>query len=186
MTNRLRWVTAQPWVTLVARLGVAGVLGYAGWTKIDTPTQSVQAVAAYELFGDGLNQFIGHTLPLLEIAMALLLVVGFATRYVGALSALLFAAFIVGIASAWARGLSIDCGCFGDGGPVAPGEENYVTPLLRDLGFLVMAGIVVAWPRSPVSLDHLLGGGTRNRERDLEREQEDGERTGAGPGAAGT
>ena len=47
------------------------------------------------------------------------LVLGLLTRAAAVLSALLFVAFIVGIASAWARGLQIECGCFGGGGTSA-------------------------------------------------------------------
>lgn len=65
--------------------------------------------------------------------------------------------FIAGIVSAWARGLNIDCGCFGTGGPVAPGETAYGVDIARDIGFLALAGIVMVWPRSPLSLDRFAG-----------------------------
>ena len=32
----------------------------------------------------------------------------------GVVSSLFFIAFIIGISSAWARGLEINCGCFGN------------------------------------------------------------------------
>ena len=41
---------------------------------------------------------------------------GLLTRPVAVLSALMLAGFVIGIASAWARGLQIECGCFGGGG----------------------------------------------------------------------
>lgn len=151
------WATVQPWVTLAARLGLAGVLGYAGYTKAVVPALSVQSVAAYQLFGDGVNQFIGYTLPLFELALALLLVLGLATRATGAVSALLMAVFIAGIVSAWARGLAIDCGCFGTGGPVAADETAYGLDIARDLGFMALGLFVAIWPRSPLALDRVLG-----------------------------
>lgn len=151
------WAALQPWLTFGVRLGLAGVLGYAALSKIQAPTLSVQAIEAYELFGDGLNTLIGYTLPFFELALAVLLLVGLATRYAGVVSALLMVVFIAGITSAWARGLSIDCGCFGSGGQVAPGEADYLTPLLRDLGFLAMAAFLTVWPRSPLSLDRFVG-----------------------------
>ena len=44
-------------------------------------------------------------------------------------------AFVIGIASAWARGLRIDCGCFGGGGQLAAGvEPDYLIEILRDFG----------------------------------------------------
>ena len=62
---------------------------------------------------------VGHLLPVLEVVVGLCLVLGLLTRGAAVVSALLFVAFIVGIASAWARGLQIDCGCFGGGGTTA-------------------------------------------------------------------
>ncbi|GAA3727245.1 putative membrane protein YphA (DoxX/SURF4 family) [Spinactinospora alkalitolerans] len=156
-TGPSRWSLIQPWVTLAARLGLAGVLGYAGYTKVIVPALSVQSVEAYQLFSDDVSRFIGYTLPLFEIALALLLVAGLATRYVGAAGGLLMIVFIAGIISAWSRGLTIDCGCFGTGGQVGADETRYGIDVLRDIGFLALAGIVVAWPRSPFALDRVLG-----------------------------
>ena len=112
---------AVRWVTTVARLVVAGVLIVAGWLKIGTPALSVQAVRAYELLPEPVATVVGYGLPILEIVLGVLLVVGLLTRAAGAASALLMLAFVVGIASAWARGLRIDCGCFGGGGKLAAG-----------------------------------------------------------------
>jgi hypothetical protein len=60
---------------------------------------------------------------------------------------------IVGISWAWARGLSIDCGCFGGGGPVEPGTANYLPKLLRDLGLAVMGIYLFLLPQSKFALD---------------------------------
>ena len=56
--------------------------------------------------------------------------------------------FIAGVTQAWARGLSIDCGCFGGGGAVAPDQTAYGRELLRDAGFLLMAAWLVVRPRT--------------------------------------
>ncbi|RNL86505.1 MauE/DoxX family redox-associated membrane protein [Halostreptopolyspora alba] len=151
-----RWELAQPWVSLLARLGLAGVLGFAAYTK-RIPELSIESVEAYQLFPPAVAEFIGYTLPLFEFALALLLVVGLATRYVAAVSGLLMIVFIAGIISAWARGLTIDCGCFGTGGEVTPEETRYGLDIARDVGFLALAGIVMVWPRSPFALDRLFG-----------------------------
>ena len=63
-----------------------------------------------------------------------MLVVGFATRITAAISSVLLVAFIIGIASAWARGLQIDCGCFGGGGVVEDATSKYPWEIARDVG----------------------------------------------------
>src|SRR4051794_4135676 len=105
-------LAAIPWVTTVARFVLAGVLIVAGWLKIGTPALSVQAVKAYELLPDGVATAVGYGLPILEIVVGVLLVAGLLTRPAAVVGGLLMVAFIIGIASAWARGLRIECGCF--------------------------------------------------------------------------
>ncbi|TQN31457.1 methylamine utilization protein MauE [Haloactinospora alba] len=150
------WEVAQPWVSLLSRLGLAGVLMFSAYTKLPPPL-SVQSVEAYQLFPDGVNTFLGYTLPLFEFALAALLLVGLATRYVAAVTGLLMVVFIAGIVSAWARGLTIDCGCFGSGGQVAADETAYGWDIARDIGFMALAGIIMVWPRSPLAVDRLVG-----------------------------
>src|SRR5699024_9122073 len=66
---------------------------------------------------------------------------------------------IAAIAQAWARDLSIDCGCFGGGGQIAAGETSYPLEILRDVGFLVLASWLATRPRSFGSLDGWLRAG---------------------------
>ena len=58
---------------------------------------------------------------------ALLLVLGLLTRPAAVVGGLLMLAFLVGIISAWARGLTIDCGCFGGGGTIAAAQTHYLS-----------------------------------------------------------
>ena len=68
------------------------------------------------------------------------------------MSAGLLVIFIVAVISAAARGLSIDCGCFGGGGEVAAGQTAYGVEIARDLGFLMLALWLVWHPRSRFAL----------------------------------
>lgn len=149
------WVA---WATTAARVALAGVLFWAGWVKFnEPPALQRQAVEAYELLPSGLAGAVGYGLPVLEMVLALLLVAGFATRFSAVISALLMAVFIAGIASVWARGLNIDCGCFGGGGAVAEGETKYPQEILRDLGYLALAVWIAVFPPGRLSLDRRLG-----------------------------
>ena len=46
-----------------------------------------------------------------------------------------------------------DCGCFGGGGQVAPGEADYLTPLLRDTGLTLLAIYLTLFPHTKFGLD---------------------------------
>ena len=142
-----------PWVGLVARLILGGTLIVAGYLKFDELDKSQMAVRAYELLPIPLANFMGIFLPFFELAIGILLVLGASTRIAALLSGLLMFAFMIGISQAWARGLSIDCGCFGGGGQVAPGEADYVTPLLRDTGLTLLAIYLTLFPHTKIGLD---------------------------------
>jgi hypothetical protein len=62
------------------------------------------------------------------------------------------------VASAWARGLQIHCGCFGGGGPATGVQaSDYLGELVRDAGLLAMAALLAWQPDSRLALDRRLG-----------------------------
>jgi len=149
----------------VGRLILAGVLLWAGGAKLGDLGASVRAVNAYELLPYELARVIGAALPFVEVALGLLLLAGLATRVVAAVTAALMAVFIAGIASAWARGLNIDCGCFGGGGELAAGASpSYGWEIARDVALLAIAVALTVWPRSALSVDGWISGGTNTDE----------------------
>lgn len=142
----------------VVRLGLAAVWLTAGAGKLADPATFAVSVQAYQVFPHGVASLVAAVVPLLEVAFGLLLLFGVGTRLVGILSGLLLVVYIAGIVQAWARGLSIDCGCFSRGGPVAPGQTQYPWDVLRDTGFLVLAVWLTIRPRTRVSVDGWLTG----------------------------
>jgi uncharacterized membrane protein YphA (DoxX/SURF4 family) len=150
-----RLASAAYWISTGARLVLGGVFLVAGALKVIDPQSSVAAVRAYKLLPASMETMVGWGLPFAEIALGLLLLVGIATRAVAAAMAILLLVFIFAVASAWVRGLSIDCGCFGGGGEVAPGQTAYGTELVRDVGLLLLALWLVWQPRSRFALDGL-------------------------------
>jgi uncharacterized membrane protein YphA (DoxX/SURF4 family) len=143
----------QPWIALVARLVLGGVLLAAGLLKYKHLDKSQMAVRAYELLPISLANFLGIVLPFLEIGIGILLILGAAIRISAICGSILMAIFIIGISQAWARGLSIDCGCFGGGGQVAPGSANYLPEILRDLGLALLGIFLFRFPQSKFALD---------------------------------
>ncbi|WP_236654497.1 MauE/DoxX family redox-associated membrane protein [Streptacidiphilus anmyonensis] len=135
------------------RIGLAIVWAWAGLAKISDPQAAAQAVRVYRILPEALVKPFGYGLPFLELALALLLLVGLGTRIAAALSAVLLLVYIASIASVWARGISIDCGCFGGGGSVAASQTQYWQEILRDCGFLLLAGWLIRHPRTRLSLD---------------------------------
>ena len=142
-----------PWVGLLARLVLGGVLLVAGYLKAFTPDKSQMAVRAYEVLPIPLANLLGIILPWLEIGAGLLLILGIALRYSAIFGTALMLIFVVAIGQAWARGLSIDCGCFGGGGTVAPGETKYLSEILRDLGLAALGIYLIRYPKTRFALE---------------------------------
>lgn len=155
MTTEPQRVAAARWISTGARLVLGGVFLVAGGLKVIDPQGSVVAVRAYKLLPNSLVTIVGWGLPFAEIALGLLLLAGIATRVVAAATAILLIIFILAVVSVAARGLSIDCGCFGGGGEVAPGQTAYGIELVRDFGLLLLALWLVWQPRSRLTLDGL-------------------------------
>jgi uncharacterized membrane protein YphA (DoxX/SURF4 family) len=154
-----RTTAVWPWISTAARLGLAAVFLVAGATKVGDLAGSARAVNAYRLLPFEAAKIVGAALPFVEITLGLLLLAGIAVRLSAGIAAALLVIFIAGIVSAWARGLRIDCGCFSAGGDLGAGQvPTYGREILRDLGFLLLAGVLLWRPRTRFSVDGLLEG----------------------------
>jgi uncharacterized membrane protein YphA (DoxX/SURF4 family) len=158
-------------IGLLVRLGLATVFLISGVSKAVNPRETRVAVRAYDLLPTGVADTVAAVLPYLEIGLGLLLVLGMVVRWTAVVSAVLLLVFIGGVISAAARGLNIDCGCFGGGGTVAAGQTRYAAEIARDVGFLAMAVWLIVRPRTLWSVDSLA-----HRES-VESEEEIGART---------
>ena len=149
----------QPYITVLARLLVGGVLLVAGGLKVTKPTESANAVAAYKLLPTNVAHLLGYALPWIEVALAVLLIFGIMVRPAAIAGGLIMLIFIGAIASAWARGLLLDCGCFGGGGAIADPSladqvhRTYFIEIMRDLGLALTALYLYFFPYGKFSIE---------------------------------
>jgi uncharacterized membrane protein YphA (DoxX/SURF4 family) len=144
------------WSGLLARLVVGAVWIWAGVTKLPDPTVTVRAVRAYEILPESVVPLVGHALPVCEVVLGATLVAGVLVRVGGVLSALLLLAFVIGIASVWARGIQIDCGCFGGGGFKQNAFRDYPWEIARDVGLMALSLLLVWRPKTELAVDNWL------------------------------
>jgi uncharacterized membrane protein YphA (DoxX/SURF4 family) len=140
------------WAGTGARLVLAVVFVWSGIAKMSDPDAAVRAVRAYRILPESLIHPAAWALPFVELAVAVLLLAGIATRLSAAVAALLLGTFMIAIGSAWARGLQIDCGCFGGGGPAQVTAAKYLLELARDAALLGLAIFLVVRPTSRFAL----------------------------------
>ncbi|WP_235564790.1 MauE/DoxX family redox-associated membrane protein [Modestobacter sp. Leaf380] len=174
---------ATPWLGTTARIGLGVVWLVAGALKFPDPAAAERAVRAYQLLPEALVGPVAFGLPALEVLVGLALVAGVAVRAAAVTSAVVLVVFIAAVSSAWARGLQIDCGCFGGGGQVEAGETAYLSEVLRDVALLAVAAALARWPRTRLALRSVLAGPPIHHGTD-DPDPDDTDPDDAGPGAA--
>ena len=70
-------------------------------------------VDQYQLLPHALEAAFAYTLPFVELLVGIYLLLGLMTRIAALVGCALMVLFVVAQAQAWARGLTLDCGCFG-------------------------------------------------------------------------
>jgi uncharacterized membrane protein YphA (DoxX/SURF4 family) len=145
---------ALPTLGLLIRLTAAAVWLVAGAAKIADLEHFHAQVTQYHLLPHVLEAPFAYTLPFVEVLVGLYLALGLLTRVAAAAGCVLMALFLVAQSQAWARGLTLDCGCFGalSHETVGPGT------ILRDVA-LGLPSLVMLWrPARLLSLDSRLLG----------------------------
>lgn len=137
------------WIPLASRLIMGVIFVAAAVPKLLHPDVFTRSINAYELVPNSVAPTIALGLPPLELLLGLLLLAGWRWVRPAAVACLgLLVVFVVALISAWARGLAIDCGCFGGGG--ATEDPDYEYALLRDLAMMALAAVIiwtpVGWP----------------------------------------
>ena len=111
------------------RWGVGGVFIYAGALKAIDPAQFARDVDNFRLLPYAASCAVALYLPWLEILAGSALALGVMRRGAVLILGAMLSVFVVALSSAWARGLDITCGCFGQG----QNHSNYPLSLLLDL-----------------------------------------------------
>jgi uncharacterized membrane protein YphA (DoxX/SURF4 family) len=108
----LRRIIDNDVLTLLVRLAIGGVFIYASAYKILDPGSFARSIWYYHMVPGSLINLMALILPWLEFLCGLTLILGIWYRGSVVLINLLTIIFIAALATAVARGISIDCGCF--------------------------------------------------------------------------
>jgi putative oxidoreductase len=138
-------------VVLGARLALGFVFLSASIPKLFASAEFARAVRNYGLLPTRLNEPVALWLPRIELALAIVLIAGVATRAAAALVAVMLVAFTGAVSVNLARGRRIDCGCYSSVSPRAIGW----TLVLRNLALVCLALAVVIAPPDGLSISAL-------------------------------
>ncbi len=125
-------LAAAGWLTL--RCLVAGVFVYAGAMKAVDPTQFAVDLQGYRLLPSTVLPWLALYIPWVEIVCGCGLFLRPLRAGAWGIASVLTVGFVVFLGSAWARGLDVSCGCFGNAapepiGPLAIGRALLLTVL---------------------------------------------------------
>lgn len=104
------------WLLLAGRLGIAVIFLYAGYEKVREPWLTFAvSVESFKIVPESWLEPIARTLPWCEIVLGIALLPGILARWFSLIATGMLAFFLfIGI-RAFAKGLAVDCGCFGAG-----------------------------------------------------------------------
>jgi uncharacterized membrane protein YphA (DoxX/SURF4 family) len=137
------------WLVLIMRLILGGIFLAAGILKVTNVTAFAAQIAGFQILPTPVVAPLAGILPLVEIVVGVLLLVGFATRITAWFAAGQVAIFTIAIASAVVRGLSISCGCFGANDRTTTSWAE----VARDSLFVILAIVIAMRAPGMISVD---------------------------------
>ena len=119
-------------VATLCRIAIGALFIYAASSKFDA-IEFAQKVNNYRLLPAALVNLVAVALPFVELFAGVLLVVGFRVR-AGSLTVVgLLCCFVFAMGYVWAKGIDVECGCFGKGTKVG------FRAVTEDVGMMMLA-----------------------------------------------
>lgn len=129
----------QKTISWSARILLAATFLAAAFQKILDPVAFASSIDAYRILSGTWIPWTALLLPWIELVIAIgILTPWLRTASASTITALLTVFITLHIIS-WARGLDINCGCFGE----STGSSNYALLILRNCAFLTVVSYVI-------------------------------------------
>jgi uncharacterized membrane protein YphA (DoxX/SURF4 family) len=128
---------------LLCQAAVGLVFLVAALAKIGDGATFARQIHHFRLVPFGLENLLGITLPWIELVAALAILLRLEPRAGSVVVAGLMGLFVIVVGVAVARGLDIECGCFG----TADASRVGTAKLLENLGLLALAVVASRRPR---------------------------------------
>ena len=133
---------SHPVVLWGSRWLLGAVFLVAAWYKITDLVEFGRSISYYDMVPMGLIPLFATVLAGVEVSTGIALVTGLWRKGSSLIVSAMLVMFIIAIAAAYFRGLSIDCGCFtGDMSPEKASDirAHMVERLVQDVGMLLLS-----------------------------------------------
>ena len=133
---------------LSIRLVLGFIFIFAAVTKVTDPVGFSQSIYNYKLMPDFFINFLAIAIPWIELVAGILLVFGISVKENSAILSGLLVVFIIAVAISLARGLDIDCGCFG----TVEGSKVGLMKILENVGLVLLGLLLIKFDSKYLSL----------------------------------
>jgi putative oxidoreductase len=133
---------------LAGRIVLAFVFIFAAISKAADPEGFAKAISNYKLFPIFLTNIFAIILPWIELVSGILLLFGIYVKENSVIISGMLFVFIIAISISLARGLDIDCGCFG----TVEGAKVGIQKILENVGLLILGLILIKFDSKFLSL----------------------------------
>lgn len=124
---------------------VGALFAVAATVKIGDPEAFLSSLLTYELFPPKIAVILAWYAPVLELLVAIGLITGILRKGAALLTSLMLLLFIVLVGQGLARGLEMNCGCFGDNHLETTGD--YLLKIGQNLMLLAALGCALFFER---------------------------------------
>jgi uncharacterized membrane protein YphA (DoxX/SURF4 family) len=145
--NRAGAWLADPRVVRVCQVVIGALFAWAALAKLGDIPGFARQVHGFRAVPLAMENLVALTLPWIELVAALGLTMGVRARASAIVVLGMLATFTVAILAALARGLDIDCGCFGTADAARVGAVK----VMQNAGMLVVAAVAARRPRGAVA-----------------------------------
>lgn len=136
-------ISSKALLLLIGRLVLAWVFIWAAIPKLQDPVAFSASIEGFRIVSGSLAMWVAIILPWLELVVGLGLITPWLRQASACTMASLLLLFVALHASAWTRGLDINCGCFGE----STESLGYHWLILRNLALLLITIFILRAPR---------------------------------------
>ena len=145
-------IPKNEYINLVIRLIVGFIFILTGISKIVDPALFAREISNYDMMPLSLINLMAIILPWVEVVVGILFIMGVRIKASIILLVAMLLVFNFGVASAWARGLDINCGCYSS---VAE-QKVGLGKLIENFSMVVALAFMYFFPNNKLSLEYFV------------------------------
>lgn len=144
----MRDFLSSRYVQIALQFIIGAVFLYASYNKLFDQTGFAKSVYGYKFLPDFLINVTAIVVPSLEFIAGICLLFGLFRKGSSLIIIVLLSVFLIALVQAYARGLDIDCGCFGSNAVDKTTPADLLIRIIQDILLLLGAIIIFKYSRS--------------------------------------